>query len=62
MSQALIVNVDKRITLEDFKKELEPYVGLSSENFKVSIITFNILILSILHFFPTICLKPITLL
>ncbi|XP_029642939.1 ubiquitin carboxyl-terminal hydrolase 47 isoform X1 [Octopus sinensis] len=33
--RTLIVNVDKRITLEDFKKELEPYIGLSSENFKV---------------------------
>lgn len=33
--RTLTVNVDKRITLGAFKKELEPYIGLSSENFKV---------------------------
>lgn len=33
--RTLTVNVDKRITLGALKKELEPYIGLSSENFKV---------------------------
>ncbi|KAM4720713.1 ubiquitin carboxyl-terminal hydrolase 47 isoform 1-T1 [Rhinophrynus dorsalis] len=33
--KSLLVNVDKRITLSAFKQQLEPFVGVSSSQFKV---------------------------